>query len=301
MNNSRYYLSAVSAFLIWGLFSLALRPIKQFPPLEILFYRIVTCLVLLVVLVFVFRKKSVSDTKIFLKNLSAIQRRSLILWNLLAGLLLTSNWFIFIYVMNFVSVKATSLAYLVCPILTAVLANLLLKEQMKKLQWAALLVGAIGCSMLALGHFMDLLLSILIAFSYALYLILQKKNAGIDSFVVLTLHVSIAVLALLPILPFFEVGIPAEPKFYTFISIIAICFTIFPMFLSLFALKGIKSSTVGMLMNINPIIAFALSVFHFNEEADAWQYAAYSVVFISVVLFNIPALMNKREIAVQQN
>ncbi|NUY79743.1 EamA family transporter [Flavobacterium sp. MAH-1] len=297
MNNSRYYLSAVSAFLIWGLFSLALRPIKQFPPLEILFYRIITCLVLLVVLVFVFRKKSVSDTKNFLKNLSVTQRRSLILWNLLAGLLLTSNWFIFIYVMNFVSVKATSLAYLVCPILTAVLANLLLKEQMKKLQWVALLVGAIGCSMLALGHFMDLLLSILIAFSYALYLILQKKNAGIDSFVVLTLHVSIAVLALLPVLPFFEVGMPTEPKFYTFILIIATCFTIFPMFLSLYALKGIKSSTVGMLMNINPIIAFALSVFHFNEEADAWQYAAYSVVFVSVVLFNIPALIGRKEIA----
>ncbi len=223
------------------------------------------------------------------------ERRNLILWNLLAGGLLTTNWFLFIYVMNFVSVKATSLAYLVCPILTVFLANVLLKEQMKKLQWIALFVGAIGCGMLALGHFMDLLLSILIAFSYALYLIIQKKNSGLDSFVVLTFHVSIAVILLLPTIPFFEVGIPTSGKFYGFIGIIAVCFTILPMLVSVFALKGIKGSAVGMLMNVNPIIAFSLSVFYFREKADFWQYAAYSVVFASVVIFNLPALFSQKD------
>ncbi|MBD3581132.1 EamA family transporter [Flavobacterium selenitireducens] len=293
MDKSRYYLSAISAFAIWGLFSLALRPIKEFPPLEILFYRVIACLVLLMFVIFVVRRATVVQTMTFMKNLSAAERRRLLSWNLLAGVLLTTNWFLFIYVMNFVSVKATSLAYLVCPILTAVLAGILLKEEIKKLQWAALAVGAIGCGMLTAGHFFDLLLSILIALSYALYLILQKKNSGLDSFVVLTFHVFIAVLCLLPVVPFFGIGLPTEGKFYGFLAIIAVVFTIFPMFLSLFSLKGIKGSAVGMLMNINPIIAFSLSVFYFKEDADAWQYLAYSVVFVSVLLFNLPAILGK--------
>lgn len=294
MDKSRYYFSAVSAFAIWGLFSLALRPIKEFPPLEILLYRVLACLGLLLIVVFVFRRTSVMETKSYLGGLPSTGRRNLILWNLLAGLLLTTNWFLFIYVMNFVSVKATSLAYLVCPILTAVLAGVLLKEKIKILQWAALLVGAIGCGMLAAGHLVDLLLSVLIALSYAFYLIIQKKNAGLDSFIVLTLHTLVAVICLIPVVPFFGVGVPADGKFYAFIGIIAICFTILPMFLSLFSLKGIKGSAVGMLMNINPIIAFSLSVFYFKEDADAWQYAAYSVVFVSVLLFNLPAILSKR-------
>ncbi|RZJ71118.1 EamA family transporter [Flavobacterium sp.] len=295
MNTTRYYASAITAFATWGLFSLALRPIKGFPPLEILLYRVITCLFLLFLIMFAFRREAIKSAIIFLKNQESYDRKSLILWNLLAGILLTMNWFLFIYVMNFVSVKATSLAYLVCPILTVFLANILLGEKMKKLQWMALFIGAIGCGMLALGHFLDLLLSILIAFSYALYLIIQKRNSGLDSFVVLTFHVCIAVILLLPAIPFFDVGLPTEPRFFAFIGIIAIVFTILPMFLSLFALKGIKGSAVGMLMNVNPIIAFSLSVFYFDEKADAWQYAAYAVVFASVVIFNLPALFAQKD------
>lgn len=298
MNQSRYYASAITAFATWGLFSLALRPIREFAPLDILFYRISLCLLLLLVLVFTVRRKQLSETKAMFSALDTNQKKKLLSLNIVAGLLLTSNWFLFIYVMNFVSVKATALSYLVCPILTATLAVLVLKERMKKIQWMALLVGGVGCGMLAAGHLTDLVLSILVGFSYAMYLIIQKKNAGFDSFTVLTFHVCVAVATLLLLVPFLEISVPESPKFYGFIAIIAVCFTILPMFLSLFALKGIKSSTVGMLMNINPIISFALSVFYFNETADAWQYAAYSVVFVSVILFNIPALLAQKSSAI---
>lgn len=294
MDNSRYYVSAISAFAIWGVFSLALRPIKYAAPLDILFYRVVACLGLLLFTIFVLRRKATFGTRDYLASLDSKKRKSLIAWNAVAGLLLTSNWFLFIFVMNFVSVRATSLAYLVCPILTAVLAVLLLKEKMKRVQWLALAIGSAGCAMLAVGHFYDLLLSILIALSYAVYLIIQKRNAGLDNFTVLTFHVSIAVLLLLPMLPTVS-AIPAyDGQFFGFILIIATLFTVFPMFLSLYSLKGIKSSTLGMLMNINPIIAFALSVFYFDETADAFQYAAYAIVFVSVLVFNLPALSSDK-------
>ncbi|RZJ68251.1 MAG: EamA family transporter [Flavobacterium sp.] len=294
MNNSRYYFSAISAFSIWGVFSLALRPIKEFAPLDILFYRISLCLILLLILVFAIRRKQLNETLRTFSAFDKTKKRKLLSINVVAGLLLTSNWFLFIYVMNFVSVKATALSYLVCPILTAALAVIILKEKMKNIQWIALLVGCAGCGMLAAGHLRDLVLSVLIGVSYALYLIIQKKNAGFDSFCILTFHVCVAVATLGILFPFLDIGVPQSPKFYGFIAIIAVCFTILPMFLSLLALKGIKSSTVGMLMNINPIISFALSVFYFDEKADAWQYSAYSIVFVSVILFNIPAILGKR-------
>ncbi|WP_413614399.1 EamA family transporter [Flavobacterium sp. N1718] len=188
--------------------------------------------------------------------------------------------------MNYVSVKATSLAYLVCPILTALLAFLLLKEPMKKVQWVALGMGVTGCMILAFGHLYDLVLAVLVGFSYALYLILQRKNKGYDMLLVLFVHILISVVGMTPYYFATAASAPVDTSFYLFVLAIAIFFTLVPMLLNLFALSGIRSGTVGMLMNINPIIAFSLSVFYFGEKADAMQYLGYGIIFGSVIVFN---------------
>ena len=40
MKTYKYYFAAFTAFLIWGFFSLALKPLRNFPSLDILFYRV---------------------------------------------------------------------------------------------------------------------------------------------------------------------------------------------------------------------------------------------------------------------
>lgn len=293
MGKPRHYLAAISAYIIWGMFSLVLRPIRSHAPIDILFYRILCCLGLAFLVLLLFRRESVAASRDMFRALPPRQRTRLLGWNLLAGLLLTANWFLFIYVMNYVSVKATSLAYLVCPILTALLAFLLLKEPMKKIQWVALLMGVGGCTILAFGHLYDLVLAIMVGLSYALYLILQRKNKGYDMLLVLFVHILISVAGMTPYYLSTATEVPSEPVFYLFIVAIAVFFTLVPMLLNLFALNGIRSGTVGMLMNINPIIAFSLSVFYFGEKADAMQYVGYGIIFGSVVVFNLPAILRK--------
>lgn len=292
MGKPRHYLAAISAYIIWGMFSLVLRPIKDHAPIDILYYRILCCLGLAFFVLVLFRKESVKASRAQFLALPPRQRVRLIGWNLLAGVLLTANWFLFIYVMNYVSVKATSLAYLVCPILTALLAFLLLKEPMKKVQWVALGMGVTGCMILAFGHLYDLVLAVLVGFSYALYLILQRKNKGYDMLLVLFVHILISVVGMTPYYFATAASAPVDTPFYLFVLAIAIFFTLVPMLLNLFALSCIRSGTVGMLMNINPIIAFSLSVFYFGEKADAMQYLGYGIIFGSVVVFNW-----KREVA----
>ena len=55
------------------------------------------------------------------KNLPPNKKRETILLNIGGSIFLTGNWFSFIYVMIHISIKATSLAYMVCPILTTLL------------------------------------------------------------------------------------------------------------------------------------------------------------------------------------
>ncbi|RYG27711.1 MAG: EamA family transporter, partial [Chitinophagaceae bacterium] len=128
-----------------------------------------------------------------------------------------------------------------------------------------------------------------VAFSYALYLILQKKNAGFDPILTLSFHFLVALLILMPFAGN-HVTEAHSSLFYILITIIAIFFTIMPLWLNLFALKGLDSATVGMLINVNPIIAFTLAILHFREKTSVTEIAGYSVVFVSVIVFNFRAL-----------
>ncbi|WP_306350340.1 EamA family transporter [Flavobacterium sp. '19STA2R22 D10 B1'] len=290
-----YYLAAITAFIIWGLLSLVLKPLHNYQSLDILFYRVFFSGILLFLINLLFRRKIIKADVNRLKKMTAIEKRRILLLTLSGGLLLTTNWFCFIYVMNHVSVKATSLAYLVCPIMTAVLANFILKERLTKWQWTAIGVSVISCLILSFNNLTDLLYSLVIAVTYALYLVSQRKNGELDRFFSLTIQILFAGLIILPFYPSFSAALPTEPMFYELVVLIALVFTILPLLLNLYALKEINSSTVGILLYINPIIAFMLAIFKYHEPINSTQIIAYSMILVAIALFNIHHLKRKRK------
>ncbi len=241
----------------------------------------------MLVIAVLFKRQKLQETIIIYKALPANKRRITLLLNICGSIFLTINWFSFIYVMNHISIKATSLAYLVCPILTTLLAYFLLHEKLSKLQWLSVALGLTGCILLSYANMTDMLYSMIVGLSYALYLISQRKNTGFDKFILLTFHIVLSALILLPFYPVFSGPIPVTFHFYFYVEIIAVGFTIVPLLLNLYALKGINSSTVGMLLNINPIIAFVLATVVYREPVTQMQAIAYSVIFVSVIVFNI--------------
>jgi chloramphenicol-sensitive protein RarD len=285
MRNLSHYLAAIAAFTIWGFFSLILRPLAHYAALDILFYRVFVSAVLMSVSVF-FRLSVWKENKQLFAGLSGRDRRGVLFQLFGGGLFLTFNWFFFIYVVNNVSVKASAFAYLVCPILTTVLAWAILKEYLSKGQWLAVLMSAVGCGILAFNHLLDLFYSMIIAFSYALYLVSQRKNYGVDRFLLLSGQVIFSALLLLPFYPGHRGPVPQEAGFYLRIGIIAVFLTIIPLFLNLYALKQLKSSTVGVLLNINPLVGFVLALTVFGEKVDTQQIFAYGMIVLSVLLFN---------------
>ncbi|RYZ93726.1 MAG: EamA family transporter, partial [Sphingobacteriaceae bacterium] len=144
-----------------------------------------------------------------------------------------------------------------------------------------------------LGNLMDMVYSLIVALSYALYLVSQRRNAGFDKLLMLTFHFLVSALMLLPLYPFFSAELPTSAVFYSYTAIISVLFTIVPLFLNLYALKALTSSTVGMLLNINPIIGFIIAVTVFHERIDTIQLTAYGIIFISVIVFNIRSRKNK--------
>lgn len=290
---SKYYTASVIAFVIWGMFSFVLKPLHLYPSQDILFYRIFTCVLIMVPINLLIRRKALTENYNYFKTLQKTEKQSFISYTIVSALMLVANWFLFIITMNHISVKAASLAYMVCPILTTVFAYFILKERLTKIQWGAVLISVASCVLLSLGNYEEVIYSTMVAASYALYLVFQKKFTGFDKFVLLSVQLCITGLILLPFYFAFRGPVPQETVFYGYIGLIAVGFTIIPMFLNLFALKGIKSSTLGILMYLNPLIGFGLSAFFYNETISAVQIVAYALIILSIIIFNIGGYLSK--------
>lgn len=290
---SKYYIAVITAFSIWGFFSLVLKSLDSFSAFDILSYRTIGSVLIMLFVSLALRPKALKTNIKLFKSITAKDKRRIVIINVLSGLFLALNWYIYIYVMNNVSVSATSLAYLICPILTMVLAYLLLKEKLFKLQWVSVILSLIGCLLLSLGNFTDLFYSMIIAFTYALYLVLQRKNQEMDRFLVLTCQVFFAVIFLLPFIITYDSPNEKTPFFYGMLALIAVVFTIIPMFLNIYALRGLNSSVVGVFIYLNPLINFMLAIFYFDEKVSLIEAICYLLIIISIVIFNFAVIKNR--------
>ncbi|MNI37641.1 EamA family transporter [Pedobacter ghigonis] len=289
---SKYFIAGIVPYIIWGTMSIPLRNIKGFPPQEILYYRIFISILMVWATIVLFRRAALKNDLTFLKSIPRSKKIRLFLLTLLAAFLITGNWFTYIYAVNSVSLKAAAFAYMVCPLLTALCGFVVLKEHLSREKIIALIVALISILLLATGSLHEVLWAILIASFYAVYVIVLKVIKGVDKFNFLGVQLVLSGLMMLPMYLVNSDPFPTETIFWSHIFLIAIVFTIIPLFLNSYALLGMPSSALGILIYLNPIVAFAVAFFYFKEEIDSHQLFAYLLLLLSIVIFNAQLLKN---------
>jgi chloramphenicol-sensitive protein RarD len=286
MKSNKHYAAAISAFVIWGFFSIPLRALKDFAAGEILYFRILFSAVVLLFIVLSFKRAQWKHDWTHLISLSKKHRKEIIILTLAGGVLLSVNWLIFIYTINNVNIRTASFSYLICPVLTAVFAYFMLSERLTPLQWISVALCALSCVLIGLQSLVELGYSMLVAVSYALYLISQRRTQGFDRLIILCIQIVFSSLILSVFFTQLVNEIPSAGKFYSIILLISIVFTIVPLFLNLFALNRISSATIGILLYINPLLNFIIAFIVFHEAISPIQLFSYTVILIALILFN---------------
>lgn len=285
-SNFRYFFAGILSFAIWGFFSIPLRNLKAYPSEEILYYRIFTSLVFIWLAIFIFRKKQLKADLDYLRSIEVRKKRIILLQLAASTLLLSGNWYTYIYAVNNVSLQSAAFAYMVCPLITAFGGFIILKEELSRLKLISLGIALLSILLLATGSLTEVFWSVVIASLYAFYLIIQRKMQNLDKLNVLAVQIALAVLLMLPFYLGKHAGTPNDPWFWGNIIVIAVFFTIIPLFMSLYSLIGIPSSTLGIIIYINPIIAFTVAIFYFGEQVDVHRLFAYGLLLVSVIVFN---------------
>lgn len=278
--------------------AIPVRWVKEYPAEDILYYRILVALIVLWLFIFLFRFKFLKRDVTVFKQLPQHRQNQTIGLTILASVLIFGNWFTYIYAVNHISVQSAAFAYLICPLITAIAAFFILKEQLSPLKRIALGIALVSAATLATGSFIDVLWSMSIASLYALYLIVQRVAQGFDKLNTLATQLTLCSLFVIPKLIINHHPFPTEHTFWFSILTIAVIFTIIPLFFSMYALTRISSSTTGVLLYINPLIAFTLAITYFQETVAPHKYVAYIFISFAIVLFNWKTLkkfIKKRE------
>jgi chloramphenicol-sensitive protein RarD len=277
------FLSAVGAYVMWGLFPLYWPLLEPAAPVEILAHRIVWSLVFLVVLL--------GATSGFRWVRGLGRRRAGLL--VVAAVLITVNWGLFIYAVNSGQVVETSLGYFINPLVTVLLAVTVLGERLRRRQVFAVGIAAAGVVVLTAAYGRLPYIALTLACSFGLYG-LVKKRVGVDG--TPSLAVETAVLAAPALAYLVWLGAQGDGTFTTegagHVALLAGggIATAVPLIFFGAAAVRIPLATVGLLQYIAPVMQFLIGVLVYGEPMPAARLAGFVLVWIALAVFMADAL-----------
>jgi chloramphenicol-sensitive protein RarD len=281
------FVAGVAAYLLWGLFPLYWPLLEPAKPAEILAHRIVWSILVVA---------GVLAATSGFRWVRRLGRRRTLLLALAAGLI-TINWGTYIYGVNSEHVVETSLGYFINPLVTVALAVTLLRERLRRAQWAAVAIGALAVLVLAVDYGRPPYIALTLACSFGLYG-LVKKQVGIDGAQSLAVETAFLVLPALGYLVY--LGASGKGTFTTdgagHAALLAGGGIATAVPLVLFGVSAIRVplTTLGLLQYLAPVLQFLIGVLVRDESMPLSRLAGFALVWIALVLFTADAIRTLR-------
>lgn len=288
--NSRYGAPAAAlAYVLWGLLPIYWRGLHGVPALEILGHRVVWSLLVVIVLL---------AARQNWQWLSQARRNPGILrLCLLTALLLSSNWFVYIWANNTGHIVEASLGYFITPLVNVLLGLVILREQLRPGQWLAIGIATAGVGYLTLNAGGLLWISLALALTFGFYG-LFRKTARLGSLEGLSVEMSILFFPALGYLLYLEfTGIGSLGHSSPLINLLLLgagVVTAVPLLLFGFGAQRVPLSALGVLQYIAPTLQFLLGIFAYGEAFTPARLIGFSIIWAALVVYTIEGYWSHR-------
>ena len=285
MENKNYkngLIYALGCALIWGFLPIywdALNPISS---LVVIFYRItlmtLTCLAI--------QYYQVRNIKAMFAPMFEDKKK--LRTYIIAGILITMNWSIYIWAVQAGYVIQSSMGYFLEPLLVCLFGMIIYKEKANKWKRISLGFALVGLIVMIIGYREMPIIAIGLATTFATYTAI-KKSVDLPPFQSLLYEtIFIAPITLLIVFWMEGSGIGAmatggNGKFI--LLLFAGIASAVPMGLFSAAARNLPLLTLGLTSYISPSIALVLGIFLFKEPFDMIQFSAFVIIWIGLVFF----------------
>ena len=282
-------LAAITAFLIWGLFPLYLKPLSGVPALQIMAHRIVWCCLLVFAWLAVRRelpavRQALADAGTRLRLVAS-------------AALISVNWLIYVWAVTHEHTVDASLGYFINPLLNVVLGVLVLKERLNRAQWTAVALAAAGVLYLTVATGRPPWIALTLAASFGLYGLIRKVVAVEAVPGLATETLLLAPFAVAFLLWCEAQGSGALGHAGAGVNALLLgsgLITALPLALFAFGARLIPLSTLGLLQYVGPTLQFLIGVLVFHEPFPRVRAVGFVLIWTALAVYAADGLWKRK-------
>lgn len=278
--------AALTAFGIWGFLPLYFHLIgPQVSVWEVLSHRIVWATVVLTVYALIRGRLSRLRT--------VFSNRGMLLALVASALCIGLNWVVFIWAVTHGHVLESSLGYYITPLLNVVMGLMFLGERLRRLQWIAVTLAALGVAIMIGAYGTVPWVALTLATAFGCYGLIRKQVAvdsatGLLTETVLLLPVAAGLLIWTYVhhrLTFLHTSLTMD-----MLLIGAGVITVVPLLLFAIGTRRLRLGTIGLLQYLTPTMQFFTGVYLFGEPFTRVDGITFVCIWGGLALYSIDAI-----------
>ncbi|MEX0741609.1 MAG: EamA family transporter RarD, partial [Phycisphaeraceae bacterium] len=313
-------LSAIGAFSMWGVLPLYWIQIRSVPALEVLWHRVFWGAVVAWIIVLYRRRRRLrsavvagatatasTSTSTSAATLGAVPRsvptpepawepvlpplfpRGRVLsWLVLNGVLVVTNWFVYIWAVSSGRTLDASLGYYINPLVSVLLGMVFFGDRLTRLQWGAVAGATAGVLFLTIRLGVFPWVSLALAGTFGTYGLIKKRTSltPIHSLAVELSALSVVAAVAIGLGIAGGSGVPANGEWRAAMFLLgAGVVTVAPLLLFGMAAQRIRLSDVGFLQYIAPTLMFLIALTVFGDPLEPARLVGFVLVWIGLAMY----------------
>ena len=281
----------IGAYGLWGLLPLYFFVLMPAGAVEIVANRVVWSLLFCALLITVTRAWSAFA--------QALRNRAVFGSLALAAGLIAVNWLTYTYGVTTGQAVEASLGYFINPLVSVLLGVFVLKEKLRRLQWAAVGIGFVAVGVLTYSYGKLPWIALTLAFSFGLYGFVKKRvGSRVDA--VTSLSVESMVLAPFAAATMVYLAATGTDTLTTqgpahfWLLLASGVITAVPLLFFGAAARRLPLTTIGLLQYFAPLLQFILALVVFKEAMTLDRWIGFGVVWLALAVLTVDMLGTAR-------
>jgi chloramphenicol-sensitive protein RarD len=290
MSHSRSgVLAALAAFFLWGVLPIFWKQLAFLPPATIVAQRTLWSLVFLLPILW-----WSGEVRLLVRGLRTPRAAA---WQLLSGVLLSSNWLLYVWATLNGRILEGSLGYYLNPFFNMLFGALWFGDRHSRPQLAAigLALAGVALQIPAVGHFPWVALTLALTFS--LYAVVRKRAplgalAGLTAEASLIAPVAVTWLLYSSATPAAAFGNSPGQVLLVIGTGLA---TALPLLCFGHATRTLRLTTLGILQFLGPTLQFLIGWKFYGELMTTTRLLSFSLIWLAVGLYAVSTLRAARQ------
>jgi len=273
-------IQAVGAYTVWGISPVFWKGLSEIPAMYSLAHRMFWTFVVVAIV------QTLRRSWPRFKEQNSSNRSRVIV--IISSLLIGTNWLVWVWAMNVDRVVEGSLGYFINPLVSVFLGVVFLGESLRRRQWLAVSLAAIGVIWLTISVGSLPWVSLLLAGTFGLYGLFKKLTEqtpinGLTSEMLVMLLPAFVYLLVCTFNGSQTLG--GTNSLEVILLVASGCFTAAPLLLFANAVKEVPLSVIGLLQFLAPTAQFLLGVLVYDEPFDMMQLVGFIIIWSALIIF----------------